>query len=84
MEKPYSAFAGDIAIGSIGKDLTQLAEMLQDKKKFLVKSQQEQNCSKLWNEMMTKLGYAVMNETLKPPALKPDGIYEAGILPEEK
>lgn len=84
MEKPYSAFAGDIAIGSIGRDLAQLAEMLQDQKKFLVKAQQEQNCSRLWNEMTTKLGYAVMNETLEPPGLKPDGIYEAGILPEER
>lgn len=84
MEKPYSAFAGDIAIDSIGRDLMQIREMMGDQKKFLVKAQQEQTRSRLWNEMMTKLGYAVMNESLVPPTLKAEGLYQAGILPEER
>ena len=82
--EPYSAFAGNIAIDSIGRDLLHMLEMINDNKKFLINAQKEQNSAKLWNDMTTKLGYAVMNEKLEPAAIKPDGIYEAGILPEER
>ncbi len=84
LTEPYSAFAGNIAIDSIGRDLLHMLEMINDNKKFLINAQKEQNSAKLWNDMTTKLGYAVMNEKLEPAAIKPDGIYEAGILPEER
>lgn len=82
--KPYYQFAEDSWINCISMDLEKIKEMSGNKSKFLVKAQQEQKASRLWNKLTHKFGYAFLNSELIPKPMTSVNLTSANILPEER
>ncbi len=63
LNKPYYKFVEDSWVECIGEDIDKMILLINDQKEFLMKAQQEQKDSRLWNSMTATLGYAVLKTT---------------------
>lgn len=84
LDKPYYRFVEEGFVDGVGRDLLKLKMLMSNKKEFLIKAQQEQSSSRMWNELTSAFGYAVLNEKLNPKPMEMDGFKEACILEEER
>lgn len=71
-------------VNCISMDLHKIKEMSNDRNQFIIKAQQEQKASRLWNELTQKFGYASLNNSLEPKPILSKDLKSEGILPEER
>lgn len=77
LARPYYKFVEDSWVNCIGEDIDKMVRMLGDRKHFMIKAQQEQKDSKLWNVLTAKLGYAVLNSHREPGNVTEQEINDA-------
>lgn len=82
--KPYYQIALESWTNCISMDLQKIRKMSGDRKKFIIKAQQEQKASRLWNDLTQKFGYASLNSSLDPKTISLEELKSAGVLPEER
>lgn len=84
LTKPYYQMAEESWVNCISMDLHKIKEMSNDRNQFIIKAQQEQKASRLWNELTQKFGYASLNNSLEPKPILSKDLKSEGILPEER
>ena len=82
--KPYYKYAEDSWVDSITRDLMEIRSLTFDRRRFIMKSQQEQKSAKLWNELSQIFGFAALDSSLKPEPADLSGIFDASILSGEE
>ncbi len=84
LTKPYHEYAQESWVNCISLDLLKLKQMINERKQFLIKAQQEQKASRLWNELTQKFGFASLTVSLSSKSSAIKELDDASVLPEEK
>lgn len=83
-EKPYHISLENDWVNSIAMDLLRLRDLKTDRSALMIKAQQEQKNSKIWNELSKQFGYAVLNEQLEQTPIIDTDLKKEALLPEER